>query len=250
MPYISQITLPSGSTYDLRDSEARELIEDLQEFTSSGIHFRGTTTTELDDGANTNPILLDGEEYTAVTGDMVIYGTAGINQEAPREFIYNGTKWTELGSTGALKALAFKDSASVSYTPAGTVSIPSFTGTAGKATTTYTPRGSVSTPSFTGTASTATASYKPEGTVSTPNFSGTTATLVVKSATGDSTYTPAGSVAAPSFTGTTATIVINGGSGTSTYTPGGTVSTPSITMQTAGSTTTVNSITNVGTLPT
>ena len=34
-------------------------------------------------------------------------------------------KWHEFGSTGSLKALAFKDSASASYTPKGSVSAPS-----------------------------------------------------------------------------------------------------------------------------
>lgn len=92
MAYISQITLPSGSTYDLRDSEARELISDLQDYISTGIHFCGTTTTVLEDGDTTNPILIDNESYTAVRGDMVIYGTAGINQAAPKEFIFTGTK--------------------------------------------------------------------------------------------------------------------------------------------------------------
>lgn len=42
------------------------------------------------------------------------------------EFVWSTSdnKWHEFGSTGSLKGLAFKDSASVSYTPAGSVSAP------------------------------------------------------------------------------------------------------------------------------
>ena len=53
-------------------------------------------------------------------------------------------------------------------------------------------------------------------------------------------FTPAGSVAAPTFTGAEATIE-------STFTPAGTVSKPAVNV--TPSTTTVNSITDVGTLP-
>lgn len=54
-----------------------------------GVHFRGSTTTALTDGATTNPITIDGESYTAVMGDMVIYGN--------KEFLFDGTKWNEMG---------------------------------------------------------------------------------------------------------------------------------------------------------
>lgn len=56
-------------------------------------------------------------------------------------------------------------------------------------------------------------------------------------------YTPSGTVSQPTFTG---------GSTTSTgnFTPEGSVSAPTISVDTAGTTTTVNSITDVGTLPT
>jgi hypothetical protein len=36
------------------------------------------------------------------------------------EYVFNGTKWQEFGSTGSLKSLAFKDNASGNYTPIGT----------------------------------------------------------------------------------------------------------------------------------
>lgn len=126
--YISEITLPSGNTYKLKDAEARELLV-------GGVHFKGQTTTALVDGSTTNPIVIDGNDYTAVQGDLVIY-KSGVSSP-DQEFIFNGTKWNEFGvGLGAFKALAFKDSASGTYKKAtsGSVSVPStyqFTGTEG-----------------------------------------------------------------------------------------------------------------------
>ena len=54
-----------------------------------GVHFKGSTTTALTDGATTNPITIDGSSYTAVMGDMVIYGN--------KEFLFDGTSWHEMG---------------------------------------------------------------------------------------------------------------------------------------------------------
>lgn len=238
MADISQITLPSGSTYTLKDAQARQDIADLTGAVSGGIHFIGETTTNLSDNDTTNPIVIDSKNVTAVAGDLAISGT--------KEFIWSdiSNKWHEFGSTGSLKALAFKDSASGSYTPAGTVSQPTFTGTAqnglavstaASGTTTYTPAGTISQPEFTGTAGNATATYTPAGGVAIATGSGT------------ANYTPAGTVTQPTFTGTEATLAISGGEGTTTYTPAGNVSKPDITI--TPSTTTINSITAVGTLP-
>ena len=54
-----------------------------------GTHYRGTTTTALTDGSTTNPITINGEEYTAVFGDIVVYSSS--------EFIFDGTAWSEFG---------------------------------------------------------------------------------------------------------------------------------------------------------
>jgi len=69
------------------------------------LHYLGVTTTALTDDSNTNPITIGGKSVTAKTGDIVIYGKL--------EFVFSDTdnKWHEFGSTGSLKALAFKDSA-------------------------------------------------------------------------------------------------------------------------------------------
>ena len=105
MADISQITLPSGTTYDIKDAQARQATKWL-----------GITTTALTDGATTNPIVISGNSVTAVAGNITSYDET--------EFIFNGTKWQEFGNLSGLGALAYKDSASGSFTPAGTVSKP------------------------------------------------------------------------------------------------------------------------------
>lgn len=97
---------------------------------TTGIHYRGYTTTALTDGATTNPITIDGASYTAKAGDLVIYYNTTSDEDI--EFLFNGTKWDEFGTYGTLKALAFADTASgtgnVSVT--GTATAQTFTGTA------------------------------------------------------------------------------------------------------------------------
>lgn len=107
----------------------------------------------------------------------------------------------------------------------------------------YTPKGGVTstftgtefkiTPLFTGKKATISYEYTPEGTVSQPTFTG-------NEGSGSTEYTPKGTVSQPTFTGSE---LISTGK----FIPAGTVSAPEITVTT--NTTTVNSITDVGTLP-
>ena len=122
MADIKQITLPSGTTYDIVDAGARELIEALEAYTD----YLGVTTTELSDGATTNPITVNGESVTAKKGNIVNYGS--------KEFIFNGTAWQEFGDLSALGDLAYADEVEATYTPAGTVSTPTITVTPSTAT--------------------------------------------------------------------------------------------------------------------
>ena len=77
-------------------SRLEELLLELKEVIESGgggtggIRPVGVTTTPLTDGASTNPISINGEDYTAVTGDMVTYQS--------KEFLFNINEvWQELG---------------------------------------------------------------------------------------------------------------------------------------------------------
>lgn len=105
MPDISEITLPSGTTYNIKDSQAR-----------SAKNWIGITTTALTDGATTNPITINGQSVTAVEGNITSYDET--------EFIFNGSAWQEFGDLSDLGTLAYKDSASGSYTPQGSVAAP------------------------------------------------------------------------------------------------------------------------------
>ena len=61
---------------------------------SAPLDFVGTTTTALTDGATTNPITVNSASYTAVKGDVVLYGD--------KEFLFTGSAWEELGDASAL----------------------------------------------------------------------------------------------------------------------------------------------------
>ena len=119
MAYISEITLPSGATYDIKDATARNDISILKGSATGAMHYAGVTTTALANGSSTSPIKINNADYTPSNGDVVIYDSL--------ELVWSTSdkKWHEFGSTGSLKALAFKDSASASYTPTGSVSAPS-----------------------------------------------------------------------------------------------------------------------------
>ena len=132
--FISKI-VKGGNTLWLKDVDARQSIEDIRNSITSGMHYLGKSTTAIADGAYVGPWVIEGITYIAsgtstdgqkvlTAGDIAIYGEL--------EFIWSGAtgKWQEFGSTGSLKALAFKDSASTNYTPAGvnTASAVTFTG--------------------------------------------------------------------------------------------------------------------------
>lgn len=212
MPDIKQVKLPNGNTYDLRDSRVDSII-------SQGTRWIGVTTTALSDGSTTSVIKIDNVDHTAEIGDIASYNSM--------EFIWNGTVWQEFGSTGSLKALAFKDSAS------GIVAVPK----------TY---------SFTGSAASVSVSGTTTGSI-TPTKSAVT---VSKAASGTATYTPQGSNAASSVSGScsvTPSGSISVGTGTANYTPKGSVSgscgAPTISVKTAGATTNITPFGSAGTLP-
>lgn len=146
MADISEITLPSGVTYDIKDATARNDISMLKGSGTGAMNYAGVTTTALANGSSTSPIKINEADYTPSNGDVVIYGQL--------EFVWSTSdkKWHEFGSTGSLKGLAFKDSASASFTPAGSVSAP--TVSVAVNTASVTPMADVGTlPSFTASVS-------------------------------------------------------------------------------------------------
>lgn len=213
MPDLKRITTINGTTYDLVDQGARDLISELEGYTE----YLGVTTTPIEDGSTVTEVVITGvynevtpvgtenpkeegwyeldssgyvltEDTTVVQGkdyytDKTTVKKGDIVNYGSKEFIFNGTAWNEFGDLSGLGALAFKNSASGSYTPYGSVSTPTFTGTAGNVEVS----GSISSGNVTISKGTGTANYTPEGTVSQPTFSGSELT-----STG--TYTPSGSV--------------------------------------------------------
>lgn len=196
MPDLKKITLPNGTTYDLRDSRVDSII-------SQGTRWIGVTTTEIYDGSTTSTITINGTAHQAETGDIAGYQPTGKQQE---EFIWSGSVWQEFGSTGSLKALAFKDSVAVTTQVPATFST-TFTGKQKSVSVTGTTTGSVSAPTISVDSAGAT------GTVKEPSFSVSNETLTIALSdktfkTGDASYT----ASQPEFTGASMT-------STGNYTP-------------------------------
>ena len=185
--YLSKIVLPvnvSGTVTDteftLKDAEARQMIEDL----GDALYWIGVTTSTLTDGATTDPIVVNGDNVSPRTGGIATY--EGL------EFAWNGSAWQALGHAN-FGALAFKSSASGSYTPAGSVAIT---------------QGTDTTASVTGIASVGTlpdAYFTTSG--ETVTFHWSAGTLPAADASATTVITARGTDTA-AFTGTAATITV------------------------------------------
>lgn len=180
MADISKITLPSGTTYNLKDLQARADIENLQGFAGSGVVYFGKTTTVLSDGLTTATYVdSNGETQTATKGVMVSYNNI--------MYAWNGDQWDQLGSESALKDLAYKSEVSGTFTPAGTIEGETFTGESLTSTGSVTAAGSVSQPAFTGKQASLSVKGTPKGSVDL--------TVEAVPTDGTPTYTPEGTVA-------------------------------------------------------
>lgn len=216
MAELSKLTMPSGNVYDLKDQYARDLIKELFNYHD----YLGVTTTELVPDVTTSPnIVIAGETVTATAGDVATYDT--------NEFVYSSTGvWQKFASLQGLGALAFKDSASATYTPRGNVSQPEFTGLSTTFTGTHKATGRVSAPTISVSSAGATESLGILSvSVSNETLTFSTTNKTVK--TGDAEYsatepdftgnndsvsvsgTPNGSVSQPEFSGTAATIEVS-----------------------------------------
>ena len=88
-----------GASNVLEPPQSREekllmqLLEKM-DLLDKAIIWRGVTTTEITDGASTNPVTIDGSPYTAKSGDMVTYNST--------EFVFNGTVWQEFGAASTI----------------------------------------------------------------------------------------------------------------------------------------------------
>ena len=89
-------SVTSGNTYLVTGGTVYSAISSA---VSSVLKFVGTTTSDISDGSTTNPIIINNESYTAVTGNVVLKGN--------KEFLWNGTSWEEMGdeASWALKTV-------------------------------------------------------------------------------------------------------------------------------------------------
>lgn len=233
-PTMYEITLPSGNSYYIEDNEVRQWIGDgstsgaekrLTDVEtevaklSNATHWLGITTTALSDGSTTNPITINGQSVTAVSGDIV-------QDSNGNEYIFNGTAWQALGSSvGTLKAFAYADTGEVTITPAGTNSSSSVSGTC-SVTSSGSVSGTAVTLSTTSVGSVTSAGSMPTYTVSNgvltisagvvPTVSSVTVANGVDTVT-DPTFT--GSASSGTISGTAAAQTFTGTEATHTVTP-------------------------------
>ena len=169
--YISKVQLSDG-TYYIKDTEAHEKLAGL----TGAMHFVGTSST--DPTSEGGPTVAGHTDFAA--GDVVVYTPAG-KQEC--EYVYNGTTWQEFGSTGSLKALAFKDSASGNVDVSGTAAAQKFLGT--EETLVHDVTGaSVNVEGSYDKPNDISIDYTPEGTISAPDVTLSTGTAIASATSG------------------------------------------------------------------
>lgn len=134
--YFEFLDLADESRWYVRDAEAQAAIAAIQEILQNGSRYIGKFTSAVV-GGETVTSLKDGDVVTSITTSTGTYVTgtpttgqkqlmAGdycqneVSGKSTTEWMWNGSSIDEFGSTSLLKALAFKDSATGSYTPAGT----------------------------------------------------------------------------------------------------------------------------------
>lgn len=136
--YISKVKLPTGdgAIYYIKDEEARQAIEELNNITKYlGVAKAVPTTAPLnqvtilyvnpDHPDPSDPEHIIEEVVTAVSGNVIsVEGTAG-GEYSRTEYIFNGSVWSELGHSGTMPygQFAFVDTGYVglSVTKSGTV---------------------------------------------------------------------------------------------------------------------------------
>ena len=159
MPEISRITLPSGTTYDIKDTTARNMASVKIQFafssnaattpkdvtwTKDGQTITGTLYPSSDTENHIYMVPMDNASGKDLYSEYITWKTW--YQETPAQGYWQ-YKWEKIGDTdidlSSLGALAYKDTVTTQVTPEGTVSQPTFTGNSMTSTGTYTPSGTI-----------------------------------------------------------------------------------------------------------
>ena len=240
----------NANTYTIKDAWAWGEIDNIYTLIAGGVHFRGVLAgaSTLADGEEIKDLTVkDGEGTKPISeadqhdGDLFIYNAGTAENPKNLEFVVSDGKYSELGSTGALKALAFADTASVTVALATSGTVNNFTPTLANTlsvTTTAADLGFSKTTGTVGITSTkATLGLNPTSatvgistTEATLGTTTTAATLDVTTTTAAATgsFTPASTVVAASpvtitpttDTGSLVTAISYNGSDTLTLTTG------------------------------
>lgn len=221
--YISKITLPDGITYEIKDLEARSLINEIA--------VKGVSFTVVSDASNTPKGIQWTKDGVQIIGTLepsadiksiyLVPSKNTLGKDIYDEYIclsYGETYiWEKLGDTDIsiddLGDLAYKDSVSGSVEFVDSVNATFANGVSnveGK----LTPTGNVSA-EFVGNSLSLNGSYTPEGSVSASLEDGASANVSIA-------YKPSGSVSG-TFTGSD---MVSTGS----FTPTGTITKPNITV--------------------
>lgn len=155
--YIKEVTLPSGTKYEIVDEGARTQLSSLSSYTK----FIGVVSTTLTDGSTTASVVVGSDTVTAVTGNIAIYKPSAT--AAAQEFIFDGSKWQFFGDISAqnLGGLAYTSTASGSYVKFKSVNVGSDTV---NSTGSFTPSGGVTLTKATSTLAISSTSTTPSNT--------------------------------------------------------------------------------------
>lgn len=194
--YISQVTIPDGSTYKIKDTSAWGKIGDLYSIINQGaLELVVLQPSELLPNASADTMgkiyLKPDTTHNPSTNDVFDeYVTVDKGSSANPRYV-----WEKIGNTD----VNLSNYATLDHTHGVSFTVPAHT---------YTPSGSVSQPTFSGNSLTSSGSFTPSGSVTISSSENKTAT--VSPATGMATYTPAGTVSQPTFTGNPATLTVSG----------------------------------------
>lgn len=226
----TDISSLSGDIDDLAAElrgDVSAIIGDIQDLQSAVDQLNSFEYSVCTNAANTPQGVKWGDPEitgTLVASDSTMYKIYLVPSENAQGDIYDeyitirtgsGTytyTWEKLGDTSvnldALGDMAYCDTASATYTPAGTISGTDFTGSP----STVSVKNTAAVAVTISKAASGTANYTPAGTVSAPTFTGTESSISLQGSVtpGDITiiagegpnYTPEGTISAPSFTGT------------------------------------------------
>lgn len=193
--YISTITLPNNNQYEIKDASAWNQIYSLWDTISVGnlelVVLSGTQNLPTANADTMGKIYLKPDNTHDPSANDIYdeYITIDLKSGSPRY------KWEKIGNTDVnLSNYSLK-------THKHTVDSHI-----------YTPAGTISTPTFSGNSLTSSGTFKPSGTIAI-NASTSRTSQVSTTTSGTATYTPTGTVSQPTFTGNSGTVTVSGSIG-------------------------------------